>query len=108
MDFEQPREARLADYAKARELLRPVMEAHNGSTMPRFAAIGNAHLDVCWLWPYRETERKVARTFAQQVRLMDLYPDYKFLQSQPQTYQICKERYPRLYARIQEKVRAGQ
>ena len=108
VDFEQPREARLADYAKARELLRPVMEAHNGSTMPRFAAIGNAHLDVCWLWPYRETERKVARTFAQQVRLMDLYPDYKFLQSQPQTYQICKERYPRLYARIQEKVRAGQ
>ena len=35
--------------------------------------IGNAHIDICWLWPYRETQRKVARTFAAQLRLMDLY-----------------------------------
>ena len=108
VDFEQPRENRLRDYARAREILRPALEARNGSTMPRFAAIGNAHLDVCWLWPYRETQRKVARTFAQQVRLMDMYPDYKFIQSQPQTYLICKQLYPRLYGRVREKIRAGQ
>ena len=108
VDFEQPREARLQDYVRAREILRPALEARNGSTMPRFAAIGNAHLDVCWLWPYRETQRKVARTFAQQVRLMDMYPDYKFIQSQPQTYLICKQLYPRLYERVKEKIRAGQ
>lgn len=108
VDFEQPRAERIRDYVRARELIRPVMEAHNGSTMPRFAAIGNAHLDVCWLWPYRETERKVARTFAQQVRLMELYPEYKFIQSQPQTYLICKELYPKLYEKVKEKIRAGQ
>ena len=108
VDFEQPREARLRDYVRARELLRPALEARNGSTMPRFAAIGNAHIDVCWLWPYRETQRKVARTFAQQLRLMELYPDYKFIQSQPQTYLICKQLYPRLYERVKEKIRAGQ
>ena len=108
VDFEQPREARLQDYVRARKILRPALEARNGSTMPRFAAIGNAHLDVCWLWPYRETQRKVARTFAQQVRLMDMYPDYKFIQSQPQTYLICKQLYPRLYERVKEKIRAGQ
>ena len=108
VDFEQPREKRLQDYRRAREALRPVMEAHNGSTAPEFYAIGNAHLDVCWLWPYRETQRKVARTFAQQIRLMDVYPEYKFLQSQPETYKICKELYPQLYERIREKVRAGQ
>ena len=108
VDFEQPREKRLQDYVRAREALRPVMEAHNGTSAPQFYAIGNAHLDVCWLWPYRETQRKVARTFAQQVRLMDVYPEYKFLQSQPETYQMCKELYPELYERIKEKVRAGQ
>ena len=108
VDFEQPREDRLRDYVRARELLRPALEACNGSTMPRFAAIGNAHIDVCWLWPYRETQRKVARTFAQQIRLMELYPDYKFIQSQPQTYLICKQLYPKLYARVKEKIRAGQ
>ena len=63
---------------------------------------------MCWLWPYRETQRKVARTFAQQVRLMDLYPEYKFIQSQPETYQICKELYPELYEKIKEKIKAGQ
>ena len=108
VDFEQEREGRLADYRQAREALRPVLSAHNGTTAPRMAAIGNAHLDVCWLWPYRETQRKVARTFAQQVRLMDMYPEYKFIQSQPETYQICKELYPELYEKIKEKIRAGQ
>ena len=108
VDFEQPREGRLRDYVRARELLRPALEARNGSTMPRFAAIGNAHIDLCWLWPYRETQRKVARTFAQQLRLMELYPDYKFIQSQPQTYLICKLLYPRLYERVKEKIRTGQ
>ena len=108
VDFEQPLPDRLKDYVQARALLRPVLEAHNGSTAPRMWAIGNAHIDLSWLWPYRETERKVARTFAQQIRLMEMYPDYKFIQSQPQAYLICKEMYPELYARIKEKIRQGQ
>jgi len=108
VDFEQPRQQRLQDYVRAREALRPVLEAVNGSTMPEMWAVGNAHLDLSWLWPYRETQRKVARTFAQQVRLMDMYPEYKFIQSQPQSYLICRELYPALYERIREKVRAGQ
>ena len=108
VDFEQEREGRLADYVRAREAIKPALEAINGSTMPQFTAIGNAHLDVVWLWPYRETQRKVARTFAQQIRLMDMYPDYKFLQSQPETYKICKELYPELYEQIKEKIRTGQ
>ena len=108
VDFEQPREKRLRDYIAAREMLRPVMEAKNGTTMPQFYAVGNAHIDICWLWPYRETQRKVARTFAAQIRLMDLYPEYKYVQSQPEAYQMCKDLYPRLYERIKEKVRTGQ
>ncbi|MBR6525541.1 MAG: alpha-mannosidase [Clostridia bacterium] len=108
VDFEQPREARIRDYVKAREALKPVMSLHNGTLAPEFYAIGNAHIDICWLWPYRETERKIARTFAQQIRLMDMYPDYKFIQSQPEAYMICKKLYPKLYARIKEKIKAGQ
>ncbi|MEG0767376.1 MAG: alpha-mannosidase, partial [Clostridia bacterium] len=108
VDFEQPRAQRLADYIRARAALAPLLEAHNGSTTPHFYAIGNAHIDICWLWPYRETERKVARTFAQQVRLMDMYPTYRFIQSQPQAYQICKTLYPKLYEKIKEKIKTGQ
>ena len=108
VDFEQPRENRLADYVRAREILVHAMQAHNGSTAPVMSAVGNAHLDMCWLWPYRETQRKVARTFAQQLRLMELYPEYKFIQSQPQSYLECKRLYPDVYARIKEKIAAGQ
>lgn len=108
VDFEQPRAARLRDYERAREMLRPFMEAHNGSTAPDIYAIGNAHLDVAWLWPLQETERKTSRTFAQQLRLMDEYPDYKFIQSQPHLYWMCKQRYPELYQRIKQKIQEGQ
>ena len=50
VDFEQAKEGRIASYLKAREELRPVMEAKNGSTAPVFYAIGNAHIDLAWLW----------------------------------------------------------
>ncbi len=108
VDFEQPRNARIAEYICARDSLRPALEAVNGTAMAEMWAIGNAHIDLCWLWPYRETQRKIARTFAQQLRLMDMYPEYKFIQSQAQSYRLCKECYPELYARVKEKIQSGQ
>ena len=65
VDFEQPLEKRVESYRTAREALKPVLEAVNGSTSPIFYAIGNAHLDLAWLWPMAETHRKTSRTFAQ-------------------------------------------
>lgn len=51
VDFEQPAQERNACYRAARELLRPLMACENGPTMPRMWAVGNAHLDLAWLWP---------------------------------------------------------
>ncbi len=108
VDFEQSREQRIASYKEAREALRPVMEAKNGSSMPVFYAVGNAHLDLAWLWPMAETYRKTERTFAAQLRLIEEYPEYKFIQSQPASYEMCKKNYPELFARIKEAVKGGQ
>ena len=108
VDFEQPPENRVSDYRRARERLRPVLEARNGSTSPLFYAIGNAHLDLAWLWPMAETRRKTSRTFAAQLRLLEEYPEYKYLQSQPAAYVMCRECYPELYARIREAAARGQ
>ncbi len=107
-DFEQPLEGRIDSYRAAREALRPALEAVNGSTAPVFYAIGNAHLDLAWLWPMAETRRKTARTFAQQLRLLETYPEYKYLQSQPAAYEMCREHYPELYERILEAAKGGQ
>ncbi len=108
VDFEQPKAQRIASYKEAREALRPVMEAKNGSSMPVFYAVGNAHLDLAWLWPMAETYRKTERTFAAQLRLIEEYPEYKFIQSQPASYEMCKKNYPELFARIKEAVKGGQ
>jgi len=108
VDFEQSRVRRTASYREAREALRPVLEAKNGSSMPVFYAVGNAHLDLAWTWPMAETYRKTERTFAAQLRLMEEYPEYKFIQSQPASYEMCRKYYPELFARIKEAVKGGQ
>ena len=55
-----------------------------------------------------QTREKVARSFATVLKLMDEYPHYRFMSSQPQLYLFLKERYPELYARVKERVRAGR
>lgn len=108
VDFEQPLENRIESYKAAREALRPALRAVNGTTAPVFYAVGNAHLDLAWLWPMAETHRKTCRTFAQQLRLIARYPEYKYLQSQPAAYEMCREYYPELFDRIVKAAKTGQ
>ncbi len=108
VDFEQPYEVRQESFRRGREALRQVLACKNGSTMPMLHAMGHAHIDVAWLWPLDETDRKCSRTFAAQLRHMDEYPAYKMLQSQPYLYQRTKELYPELFERMKKKVQDGQ
>lgn len=108
VDFEQPREKILEEIRQARKRLGPLLECKNGSTAPEMYAFGHSHLDIAWLWPIEETKRKCARTFATQLHLMEMYPEYKFLQSQPYLYEQTRQLYPELYERICRMVEAGQ
>ena len=108
VDLELPREAMMNTVRAGRALLRPLLACRNGSTSPLMTCFGHAHIDVAWLWPLQETERKCGRTFSSQLALMAEYPEYKFLQSQPHLYAMTKRCYPELYARIRKAVRAGQ
>ena len=107
-DFEQPLPERAASYREARSALAPALSAVNGSTAPQFYAVGNAHLDLAWLWPMAETRRKTLRTFAAQLRLLEEYPEYRYLQSQPAAYVMCREQDPDLYARIRAAAAQGR
>jgi alpha-mannosidase len=108
VDFEQEKEKRSESYRAAREALKEVLQAINGSTVPTYYAVGNSHLDLAWLWPMAETYRKTSRTFSQQLRLMEEYPEYKYLQSQPAAYEMCRKYYPELFERIKEAIKGGQ
>lgn len=94
--------------ASARDVLAPALSARNGSSAHRLHAVGNAHIDTAWLWPFRETIRKCARTFSTALRLMDEYPDYRFACSQPQQLAWVKERYPELFEGIKARVADGR
>lgn len=70
--------------------------------------IGHTHIDVAWLWRLKHTREKTARSLATVLRLMELYPEYRFMLAQPQLYAYIKQDYPELYAQIQERVREGR
>ena len=108
VDFEQDCKARDESYRKARKALEPALKAVNGSTMPDFYAIGHAHLDLAWLWPMAETYRKTSRTFAAQLRLLEEYPSYRFIQSQPAAYEMVRQYYPELFERVKEAAKEGR
>jgi alpha-mannosidase len=93
---------------KTRQILQELLHQKNTASDLSTAAIGHAHLDTAWLWPVDESIRKCARTFANQLDLMDRYPGYKFGASQAQHYAFVKQYYPGLYSRIKEKVKQGR
>ena len=70
--------------------------------------IGHTHIDVAWLWTLKHTREKSARSFSTVLRLMERYPDYIFLQSQPQLYAYIKEDYPEIYSQIKERAAEGK
>ncbi|MNO17882.1 Mannosylglycerate hydrolase [compost metagenome] len=70
--------------------------------------IGHTHIDVAWLWRLSHTREKAARSFSTVLRLMELYPEYIFLQTQPQLYAFIKSDYPEIYEQIKERVAEGR
>lgn len=55
-----------------------------------------------------QTREKVVRSFATVLKFMDEYPEYRFMSSQPVLYYFLKQRYPELYAQIQQRVKEGR
>ncbi|MFI8811988.1 alpha-mannosidase [Streptomyces sp. NPDC055082] len=92
----------------AREQLRQVLASPANASAHRLSAVGHAHIDSAWLWPLRETVRKVARTTSNVVALMDDHPEFVFAMSQAQQLDWLREHQPALYERVKEKVAAGQ
>lgn len=94
--------------ATSRFLLKPLFEQGSANDTLNLWAMGHAHMDLAWLWPIRETKRKIARTFSTALELMSRYDDYRFGASQPQQFQWIKECYPKLYDRVKQSVNDGK
>jgi alpha-mannosidase len=93
---------------EAREVLRAAYGKQGGQGDPRTVAVGHAHIDLAWLWPVSQTRRKGARTFSTVLRLMERYPDFRFVASQPALYEMVREDEPALYQQIRARIREGR
>ncbi|TFD32714.1 alpha-mannosidase [Cryobacterium cryoconiti] len=94
--------------APGRAALAAVLASPANTSAHRLHAVGHAHIDSAWLWPVRETVRKVARTFSNVLALMKENPDFAFAASSAQQYAWLKEHYPELFKRVTAQVAAGR
>ncbi len=91
-------------------ILARALEKQPGGDRSRgyIGLIGHSHMDTAWLWPVSETIRKCARTYSQTLNLMDLYPDYTFIQSSALHLDWMREYYPDIFEGIKQKVAEGR
>ncbi|KAI1105211.1 glycoside hydrolase family 38 protein [Jackrogersella minutella] len=80
-------------------------KVYDTGLIPQVFGIGHCHIDTCWLWPWAETKRKVARSWSNQCDLMDRYPELNFACSQAQQYKWLKTLYPYAFDRVKQKVK---
>ncbi len=93
---------------RARAELAQVLASPAPRSAHRISAVGHAHIDSAWLWPLRETVRKVARTSSNMVNLMDDHPEFVFAMSQAQQLAWIKEHRPEVFAKVKKKIADGQ
>lgn len=94
--------------ARCRKLVKDALGALTGELRHTIVPVGHAHLDTAWLWPLDITRKKMAHTTANQLRLMERYPEYVFVHSQASQYEWLEKEYPALLKQVQDKVKDGQ
>ncbi|XP_005089580.1 alpha-mannosidase 2C1 [Aplysia californica] len=92
----------------AKGLAKKFFSQKNGDSQHTLYAMGHAHIDTAWLWPYAETIRKCARSWSCSLRLMEKYPDFKFMCSQAVQYDWVKINYPSIWKTICKFVQTRQ
>lgn len=108
LDFEASEKEFAEEILKAKEITNGLLACKNGTTAPIVYACGHSHLDLEWLWTVNETRRKAARTLGNQLRLLDRYENYKYIQTQPWLLSSVKNEFPELYKRIKKAVSDGK
>ncbi len=70
--------------------------------------VGNAHIDIAWLWRMAETMALTRNTYETVIQNMGEYPELTYAQSQAVTYDWIEKKHPELFQAIREKVQSGR
>ena len=93
---------------KADDMLNDAIDGMDKRSDINVYTVGHTHIDTAWLWRLKNTREKCERSFSTVMRLMEMFPEYFFLQTQPQLYEWVKEDNPELYEQIKERVAQGR
>lgn len=93
--------------ADARAELAPALATRAHADAHQLSAVGHAHIDSAWLWPIRETRRKVVRTLANAVRLIEDGTGLIFALPAAQHVAWLAEDDSELFARVKKLVASG-
>lgn len=88
--------------------LSQTIDAMPKATSLMVSCVGHTHIDTAWMWRLKHTREKASRSFSTVLRLMERFPEYLFLHTQPQQYAFIKEDFPQIYEQIQERVKEGR
>ena len=103
------RETFMEALRQAAPLLKEQLAKTNGNaTTGYLGLIGHSHMDTAWLWTIPETVKKCARTYANQMNLMDQYPEYTFVQSSAYHAEMMRQHYPSLFEAIRKHIAEGR
>ena len=94
--------------AKARDMMRPLLERVNAPSAPQAGLIGHSHMDTAWLWTRDETIRKCGRTYANVLNLMEQYPEFTFVQSSAFHAEMMRRHYPDVFNGMAQRIREGR
>ncbi|MBO4342767.1 MAG: alpha-mannosidase [Clostridia bacterium] len=92
----------------AHPFLKEILAVKNGPEAPIAGVMGHSHMDTAWLWKSTETIKKCARTYSNQISLMEQYPEYTFVQSSACHGNMILKHYPALFEDIKQKVKEGR
>jgi alpha-mannosidase len=70
--------------------------------------VGNAHIDIPWLWPWPEAMAVGLSTFRAALDRMNEFPDFKFTASSAQLYEWAAAADPGMMAEIRKRVDEGR
>ncbi|MBR0536297.1 MAG: alpha-mannosidase [Clostridia bacterium] len=104
------------DYAEFREnaiaIHKDLLDGLKALKLPNddciIDCVASTHIDVAWLWRFKDTIRKAGRSALNQLRLMDRYDEFEFSLSQPSVYNYIKEVYPDIFEQIRKRVADGR
>ena len=91
--------------AAANKALQPLRDWMQQFTV---MTVGNAHIDMAWLWSWTETVEVVRDTFTTALELMREYPGFTYAQSSVQDYAWLRDKYPALFDQIRQRVAEGR